>query len=297
MSDEIKNMTLNTKPNLGVGLGLRQTFIAEVAETLPQNIDWWEIHPENYIERGGEVAEQFQHISKHYPVVAHGLTLSIGSLDPLDFDWIKKIKKFFKDFSIPWFSDHLCFVSRYHHHFHDLLPLPLTWEAVHHVVERAKIVQDMIEVPFALENISFYQHPEPPEMTEFQFLSEIIHQADIHLMLDVNNLHCNYLNNNHDPLEVINHFPEDRIIQLHIAGHADGAENCPNKYNPDHVFVDNHGNTICDPTWNYLETLGKRIKLPPVLIERDSNIPPLEDLFSEVDLARKIYDKSHKLKK
>jgi hypothetical protein len=282
------------KNNLGVGLGLRQAFIKKVVLDKPTHIDWWEIHPENYIDRGGEVMDQFIEISKHYPIVAHGLSLSIGSLDPLDFDWLKKLKKFFKDYQIPWFSDHLCFVSTGNRHFHDLLPLPLTFEAVNHVVKRSKVVQDYLEIPFALENISFYQHPEPPEMTEFEFVQEIINQADIHLMLDINNLHCNYLNNNHDPLDFLDQIEEDKIIQIHIAGHEDGGNECPNQYNPEHVYVDNHGNEICHSTWGYLERLGKRIKLPPVLIERDSNIPPLEELYKEVEKARRIFNQSHK---
>lgn len=265
---------------LDIGLGLRQKFILEVADKLPSEIDWFEVAPENYIDRGGEKFAAFEKIHSRYPIIAHGLSLSIGSLDELNWEYLKKLKKFIRDYSIPWFSDHLCFSSYQNHYYHDLLPLPFTKEAVNHLVPRIKVVQDFLEVPFALENISYYLLPDKPEMTEAEFLIEVLSQAQAPLMLDVNNIYVNAFNHGYSASEFLATMARSLPIQqLHIAGHYQESED---------LIIDTHGADVPDPVWELLRELAGLIELPPVLVERDHEIPSLENLIREVELARGI---------
>lgn len=268
----------------GVGLGLRRQFIKEVSENIPEEIDWFEISPENYIDRGGLAFECFEKIAEKKPIIAHGLSLSIGSLDELRWDYLKKLKTFLRQYKIAWFSDHLCFSSFNAHEFHDLLPLPFTKEAVEHVAKRARIVQDFLEVPFALENVSFYMHPEPPEMSEKDFILEVLEKANIQLMLDVNNVFVNGFNHGTDAKDFLASIPEEKIIQIHIAGHYQEGEE---------LIIDTHGEAIRKSVWDLLNWLGQKIKLPPVLIERDNNIPPLTELLKEIRQAKEIHARSN----
>lgn len=277
-----KNNPLPTLAKIdGVGLGLRRHYIHDIAETLPTSIDWFEIAPENYIGRGGKVRDSFEKIAGHYPIIAHGLSLSIGSLDALDWNYLKQLKQFLRRYRIPWFSDHLCFSSRYNHFFHDLLPLPFTEEAVAHVSERARIVQDFLEVPFALENISFYVYPngpDTPEMTETEFIQEILHRSGVHLMLDINNVFVNAFNHRLDAQQSLMAFKDAPILQLHIAGHD---------YDDATLIIDTHGQAVRDEVWALLAFFRKaRGTLPPLLIERDNHFPPLAELIGEIERAK-----------
>lgn len=271
--------------NLGVGLGLRREFIFEVAQKLPEDIDWFEVAPENYMGRGGEPGACFEKIASHYPIVAHGLSLSIGSCDKLNRAHLKNLKAFIRKFNIPWFSDHLCYSSFGGHEFHDLMPLPFTREAIHHVAERARVVQDFLEVPFALENVSFYLFPEKPEMREVDFLNEVAQQADIGILLDVNNVYVNSFNHGLNATEYLRDINKERILQIHIAGH---------KYHSPQLIIDTHGEPICHDVWQLLKTLATHMPLPPILIERDNNVPELAELLTEVATAKTVFAKSHK---
>jgi uncharacterized protein len=279
---------MTQKTNItGVGIGLRRDFIEEVAENKPNEIDFFELAPENYMERGGLTVKLLQDIAKDYPLSAHGLSLSIGSTYELNWDHLKKLKAFLRKFNIPFFSDHLCFSSVNAHVMHDLLPLPFTHEAVKHVSERARIVQDFLELPFALENVSYYLLPAKPEMSELEFIQEVLHRSGVSLMLDVNNIYVNAVNHGIDAKHYLKELSNENILQLHIAGHL--------RERPDFI-IDTHGDTICKDVWELLSYLGEQIALPPVLIERDFNIPELKELLEEVAIARNIYNESHNRK-
>ncbi len=271
--------------HLGVGLGLRRPFIEQIADSPPVNIDWYEIAPENYLGRGGIAVRSLEKIAAARPLIAHGLQLSLGSLDPLNHSYLKALKAFLREWKITWFSDHLCVSSRFDHYFHDLLPLPFTQEAVHHVAERARIVQDILEVPLALENVSYYLSPAPPEMTEWDFVREIIDRSGCALMLDVNNVYVNAMNHGFDPKTYLDAICHEPILQIHIAGHD---------RDPSGLIIDTHGQAIGQAVWELLSYLGEKRGLPPVLIERDTNIPPLKKLISEVEKAKVIYQQSWK---
>lgn len=269
--------------NLGVGLGLRRPFIEQIADSPPVNIDWYEIAPENYLGRGGIAVRSLEKIAAARPLIAHGLQLSLGSLDPLNHNYLKALKAFLREWKIAWFSDHLCVSSRFGHYFHDLLPLPFTQEAAQHVAERARIVQDILEVPLALENVSYYLSPAPPEMTEWDFVREIIDRSGCALMLDVNNIYVNAINHGFDPKTYLDAICHEPILQIHIAGHD---------RDPSGLIIDTHGQAIGQAVWELLSYLGEKRGLPPVLIERDTNIPPLKKLISEVEKAKVIYQQS-----
>lgn len=279
----MKRDTAKTQ-NPGVGLGLRREFISEVAEKLPADIDWFEVAPENYMGRGGEPGSCFEKIAAHYPIVAHGLSLSIGSCDELNWAHLKNLKAFIHKYNIPWFSDHLCYSSFGGHEFHDLMPLPFTREAIHHVAKRAHVVQDFLEVPLALENVSFYLFPEKPEMREVDFLNEVAEHANISILLDINNVYVNSFNHGLNAAEYLQEINKDRIRQIHIAGH---------KYQSPQLIIDTHGEPICFDVWQLLKTLATHMPLPPVLIERDNNVPDLAELQQEVAAAKNIFDESH----
>lgn len=276
----------STSENLSVGLGLRRDFIEEVAQGQAAGISFFEVAPENYIERGGIAGACFEKIADHYPILAHGLSLSIGSLDELNWSHLKKIKKFLRQYRIPWFSDHLCYSSVNAHQFHDLMPLPFTREAVKHVAARARIVQDFLEFPFALENVSFYLFPERPEMDEVDFVNEVLHQADVKVLFDINNVFVNAFNHGFSACDYLNRIDKNRILQIHIAGHKKHSEK---------LIIDTHGESICQSVWDLLQSLGNMMPLPPVLIERDNNIPELEILLGEVQTAHKIHEDSQNL--
>lgn len=268
--------------NLKIGLGLRRDFMAEVAHgTKLAPVEWFEVAPENYIERGGYWFELFEKIADQYPLAGHGLSLSIGSLDPLNFDLLKKIKKFIRNYKLGWMSDHLCFSSYNQTYFHELLPLPLTQEAINHCAKRIQIIQDFLEVPFGVENISYYYSDPQNEMTEWQFVTEIIEKSKAQLLLDVNNVYVNSQNHGFDPkvyLDALNGLP---VLQIHIAGHDTQSY-------PD-LIIDNHGADIIDPVWDLLGYFARQRKLPPILIERDHQIPDLDFLLQEAKIAAEIY--------
>ncbi|MBX7149396.1 DUF692 domain-containing protein [bacterium] len=259
-----------------IGLGLRTSFIEELEKTRPPGLNFLEIAPENYIGRGGWVFEAFQKLSTHYPIFAHGLSLSIGSLDPLNISYLKKLKEFLDTFRITYFSDHLCFQSFGGHYFNELLPLPFTQEAIKHVVPRIKQVQDILERRIALENITYYFTPQKPEMTEAEFITEVIRQSGCELLLDINNVYVNAHNHNTPDTEDLKNLMNLPIASVHIAGHVT-AENG--------ILIDNHGATVKQDVWRLYQIFKKEKPHIPVVLERDNNIPSLDYILEEIALA------------
>jgi uncharacterized protein (UPF0276 family) len=264
----------------GTGLGLRRAFIERVAAAPPPDIDFYEIHPENYIERGGAVMRAFERIAAGRPILAHGLTLSLGGTDPLDFDYLKKLRAFLRRFDIPWLSDHLAFTSHRGRQFHELLPLPFTLATARHVAERARVVQDFLEVPLALENVSYYLSPAVPQMSETAFLHEILARSGTSLLLDINNVYVNAHNHGSDAHEFLQTVAGEPILWIHIAGH--------HRRSPQ-LIIDTHGAAVPEPVWDLLRFFAGLRSLPPVLVERDNNIPAdLSELVAEVKKAKTI---------
>lgn len=268
--------------HLGVGLGLRRALADALLAQAPHEVEWLEVAPENYAGTGGLHYRKFRAAAERWPVAAHGLSLSIGGTDPLDRAHLARVRRFVRDHGLRWYTDHLCFTSHGGVQLHDLIPLPFTREAVRHVVERVKIVQGELEVPFGLENVSYYTPLGTPEMDEATFTLEVLEGADCAMLLDVNNVFVNGVNHGFDPKEFLARMPAERVIQLHVAGHRVEA--------PD-LIVDTHGEAIVDPVYELLDWTLARIGPRPILLERDFNIPPLDVLLEEVRRLRAIHAK------
>lgn len=260
--------------NLGIGVGLRTEYYDTIFSEWPQ-IDWFEIISENYMGEGGKPLIFLEKALSRYPIVQHGVSLAIGSPDPLDYEYLKKLKALTRITKTPWLSDHLCWGRLEGAHYHDLLPLPYTKEVINYVSERAKIVQDYLEIPFALENLSSYVAYTNDEMNEWDFYSEIVEKANINMMLDVNNIYVSSRNHGFDPMDYINNVPLERIIQYHLAGHTDLGTHC----------IDTHNNYVCDEVW---DLYGKIYTLKPAstLLEWDDDFPPFETLLKEAMKAK-----------
>ncbi len=271
---------LNTKkklPVLGIGLGLRRE-LAHVTFENRDKIDWLEIVPENYMDLGGMARERLEKAYPAFPLVTHGVNISIGSTDPLNLDYLKSLKRLLDTIDAPWFSDHLCFTSIGGHYLHDLLPLPCSRDALAHVVKRIKAVQQYIERPFLIENISFYMDMPGSDMSEVQFLAEVLEKADCGLLLDVNNVYVNSINHNFDPYKYMNSLPLDRTVQMHVAGHSHGEE----------MIIDTHGNPVIEPVFELLDYILARVPVNAVMLERDQNFPEFSEILDEVQQIRTI---------
>ena len=260
---------------LGIGLGLRRDLADETFQH-SDRIDWVEIAPENFMGIGGSARDLLEKACERFPVVSHGLNLSIGSTDDLNEDYLKELKLLLDSINAPWWSDHLCFTSVEGVYMHDLLPLPFTREAVRHIAERVKRVQDYIERPFLLENISFYMYPPGGDLTEAQFFAEVAEQADCGFLLDVNNIYVNSVNHKYDPRRFIDEIPLDRTVQIHVAGHKKMRE----------VIIDTHGAPVIQPVYELLEYVLSRTVVKGVMLERDQNFPEFDEILTEVDLLR-----------
>jgi hypothetical protein len=262
--------------NLGIGLGLRRENSSALARLKPDSIDVLEVAPENYFHTGGKLFREFCELAERYPVLFHGISLSLGSLKPLDMEYLTAVKEFIGDYQPLWFSDHLCYSSVMGAQFHSLLPLPFTEEAIHHVVPRIQRVQDYLGMPLAIENISYYAAPAEPQMTEWEFVREVAERSDCGLLLDVNNIYVNAVNFNFDPMEYLRAVPLERVMHVHVAGHRRMED----------FVLDTHGAPVVDPVWDLLSALAARTDLPAVIIERDSNLPELGEQLAEVERAR-----------
>ncbi|SFJ97055.1 DUF692 domain-containing protein [Methylophaga sulfidovorans] len=268
-------MALPSCPVSGTGLGLRRQFIDELLNSANPDIDFMEVAPENWMGLGGKYAKHFRAACERFPMLCHGLSLSIGSPAPLDIDFLKQLKQFFDKHQIVSYSEHLSFCSD-DGHLYDLMPIPFTEESVHYVSERIKQVQDILERKLIIENVSYYAAP-GQEISEIDFTRQILEEADCDLLLDVNNVYVNSINHGYDAQTFINAMPTDRIAYLHIAGHYNEA---------DDLIVDTHGADIVDPVWQLLSHTYNTHGVIPTLLERDFNIPSLSHLFDEMAIIR-----------
>lgn len=265
-------MTARPYPVQGAGLGLRRSFIAAVAERPPTAVDFFEVAPENWIGVGGRYGRLLRSLTERYPFVCHGLSLSIGAQAPLDLDHVRRIKSFLDQHKVRCYSEHLSYSSD-EGHLYDLLPIPFTEAAVHHVAARVRQVQDILGRRIALENVSYYAAP-GREMSEIDFINAVIAESDCDLLLDVNNIVVNAINHRYDSLDFLTALPAERIRYAHVAGHYREAED---------LRVDTHGADVIDPVWDLLDTAYDRFGVFPTLLERDFNIPPLSKLMAEVE--------------
>lgn len=264
-------------PNLGIGIGLRPVHYEEIFLNKPK-IDWFEIISENFMVDGGKPLENLERILQDYPVVQHGVSLAIGSPDPIDFNYLKKLKELARFTKTPWISDHLSWGRLAGAYYHDLLPLPYTKEVVNYVAERARIVQDYLELPFALENLSSYVGYQSDEMTEWEFYSAIVEKADIYMMLDVNNVYVSSRNHGFNPKDYLDNIPVERILQMHLAGHSDYES----------YVLDTHDNYVRDEVWDLYAEIYPRTKGVSTLLEWDDNFISFEDTWKEALKAKKF---------
>ncbi|MDX1677005.1 DUF692 domain-containing protein [Arsukibacterium sp.] len=264
-------------PLSGAGLGLRREILQQVLASTNQNIDFFEVAPENWLPYGGKLARDFQALTERHAFACHGLSLSIGSPDPLDIDFVKQLKSFFKTHNIRLYSEHLSYCSA-DGHLYDLMPIPFTEEAVRHVAARVRVVQDILEQPLILENVSYYAAP-GQQMTELEFICEVLKQADCQLLLDVNNIYVNSVNHGYDADAFLRALPTERVAYYHVAGH----------YQQDaDLLIDTHGADIPDPVWQLLQRAYQLHGVKPTLYERDFNIPALSSLHHELARIRSL---------
>ena len=268
-------------PFLGFGLGLRTEHYNPILETKPPKslkIDWFEVLSENYMIPGGKPLDFLERIRAEYPVVMHGVSLSIGSTTPFDADYLRDLRKLADRIQPAWISDHLCWTGVHGQNMHDLLPLPYTVETAKHVAERVGIVQDYMGRQILLENVSSYASYVDSTMTEWEFISEIAERADCLLLLDVNNIYVSSYNHNFDAKAFIDGVPAKRIQQIHLAGHQNNGD----------YIIDTHDAPVIDPVWDLYAYAISRLGQVSTMIERDDKIPELEVLVAELDKARHI---------
>jgi hypothetical protein len=267
-------------PVQGAGLGLRRDHLESLRDEIPAEIDFMEVAPENWLKVGGYLGKQFRDIAERVPVALHGLSLSIGGPSPLDEGLVRDIKRFMDEHHCPVYTEHLSYCSD-DGHLYDLMPIPFTEEAVHYVAGRIRRVQDILERRIAMENVSYYAAP-GKEMEEIDFLRAVIEEADCDLHLDVNNIYVNSINHGYDPEIFLKAMPGERIVYCHVAGHYTEAED---------LLVDTHGSEVIDPVWKLLEVAYETFGVFPTLLERDFNIPPMQELLKEVRVIHRLQEK------
>lgn len=262
-------------PDLGLGVGLRSQHFPTILNEWPE-VDWFEIISENYMDSEGYPAYVIDQIAERYPVVMHGVSLSIGSTDPLNLDYLKKLKRLAKRTNARWVSDHLCWTGVAGLNSHDLLPFPLTEDSLKHTVAKVKQVQEILERPLILENPSTYLEFEDSTVEDWIFLKELAEQADCGILLDVNNIYVCARNHGWDPVNYIHTIPGDRIVQFHLAGHEDNGTH----------LIDTHNNHVVDEVWELYRIAHQHAGSTATLLEWDADIPPFEDLLAEVSKAK-----------
>ncbi len=262
---------------LGFGLGLRTPHYDYVLEHQPP-VDWFEIISEDYLGLAGRSRYYLDAIKEHYPLVMHGVSMSLGSADPLDKHYLKQLKALADHVNPPWFSDHLCWTGVHGKNMHDLLPLPYTDEAIRQVSEKVRQAQDYLQRPMLLENVSSYITYEDSAMTEWDFYRAVCEEADCLMLLDVNNIYVSAFNHDFDAMDYLLAIDKKRVQQFHIAGH----DNCGN-----HI-VDTHDHPVIDPVWDLYQAACQRFGPVSTMIERDANIPEFPELFAELQQAKKI---------
>jgi len=264
----------------GAGLGLRRSLLGEIVKNPPaQTVDFYEIAPENWITLGGRFGKQFRALTERFDFVCHGLSLSLGSSDPLDEKLVLDIKQFMAEHQIKLYSEHLSYCS-HNGHLYDLMPIPFTEDAVMHVAQRIRRVQELLEQRIAIENVSYYAAP-GQEMAEIDFFNAVVQEADCDILLDINNIYVNSVNHGYDAEAFLKAVPAERIAYAHIAGHYVEAED---------FLVDTHGSEVIDPVWKLLGKAYELYGVFPTLLERDFNLPPLTELLREVETIKTIQD-------
>lgn len=264
----------------GFGLGLRTEHYAEFRTGEPA-VDWLEIISENYMVPGGRPLAHLDAIRAHYPMVMHGVSLSIGSTDPLDMDYLAQLKALIARVEPGWVSDHICWTGVDHANLHDLLPMPCTEAALRDMVERVQRVQDFLGRRIALENASTYVAFADDDMSEWEFVAELARRADCWLLLDVNNVYVSAVNHGFDGRRYIDAMPAGRIRQIHLAGHEDHGD----------YLIDTHDHPICPGVFELYEYTLERLGWIPTMIERDDHIPPLPELLAELAQVRRIAER------
>jgi uncharacterized protein (UPF0276 family) len=266
-------------PHLGFGVGLRTVHFSHILKQRP-DIDWFEVISENYLDSGGRARHVLDQVAERYPVVMHGVSMSIGSTDPLNFDYLRKLKQLAKDVRARWVSDHLCWTGVAGINTHDLLPIPLNEHTLKHVVERIRTVQDVLERPLVLENPSTYLGFADDTMPEWEFLARMAEQADCGLLLDVNNVYVSSVNNDFDPVEYIRSVPHERVVQFHLAGHT----NCRTH------LIDTHDGQVIEEVWELYRLARQLIGDVSTLLEWDAKIPEFPVVHAEVLKARDCFE-------
>jgi uncharacterized protein (UPF0276 family) len=267
-------------PYLGFGLGLRPKHYRDILDGNPQ-VDWFEVISENYMIGGGQPLAILDQIAERYPVVMHGVSLSIASTAPFDEDYLDGLNALAKRVNPKWISDHLCWTGVHGVNLHDLLPFPYTHEALDHVVSRVHYVQERIGRLLCLENVSTYVQFDQSEMAEWEFISELTRRTGCWLLFDVNNVYVSAFNHGYDARAFLNGIPADRVIQFHLAGHSDMTN----------YVVDTHDHPVRDEVWDLYEAALERFGPVSTMIERDDDIPPLADVLVELSHARTLAKK------
>lgn len=269
-----------TSPYLGFGLGLRHKHYQYILENKPP-VDWFEVITEDYLVSGGRPLYYLDKIRSLYPMVMHGVSLSIGSMDPLDYDYLAKVKQLAERLDPAWISDHLCWTGVNKLNMHDLLPLPYTEEALRHIVERVQQVQDFLGRQILLENVSSYITYSASQLSEWEFLAAVAEQADCLILLDVNNIYVSSFNHGFNPQDYLAGIPVKRVRQFHLAGHEN---------NGNHI-IDTHNQPIIKSVWDLYADAVRHFGYVSTMIERDDNIPEFPELFAELQQAKAIAEK------
>jgi len=277
-----KTLAINTGTPAGVGIGLRSLHIEQIINH-SVDIPWLELLIDNHLAETGLIAEQTRKICQRYPVTFHGVGLSLGSLDPINKDYLHRIKQLIKLHQSAWYSEHLCFTSFNGVQTHDLLPLPYTEEALNHLASRIDYVQDFLGQRIAIENVSAYCQYTETEMTEAEFINELCTRSDCHLLLDLNNLYINHFNLQTSITEFLQTIPLDRVIEIHLAGHED----------KDNYKLDTHSRPVTSSVWQIFQQVIQQIPDVAVLIEWDNDIPTLDRLLQEAQKAETMISKKY----
>ncbi|MCU7876714.1 MAG: DUF692 domain-containing protein [Candidatus Thiodiazotropha sp. (ex Lucinoma borealis)] len=263
----------------GFGLGLRTQHYNDFLAG-PQPVEWLEVISDNYMVDGGKPLAMLDKIRADYPMVMHGVSMSIGGIDGLDKNYLRKLKALEQRIEPMWISDHLCWAGVHGRILHDLLPLPYTHEALQVIKRNVDEAQEVLQRPLVLENVSSYVEYKASEMTEWEFLTEVSQATGCQILLDINNIYVSAFNHGFDPLRFIEGVPADRVVQFHLAGHLN---------NGDHL-IDTHDHPVCDGVWDLYRQALMHFGYIPTMIERNADIPPLAELLSELDIARSIAD-------
>jgi uncharacterized protein len=264
----------------GVGIGLRREHFGAI-EACERRVDWLEIIPENYVDQGGLVQRNLARCRERWPVIAHGVSLSLGGPDPLPEPYVTGLRRLLDELQAPFYTDHLCYATIDGVNFYDLLPLPFTEEAVRHTAVRIRELADRLERPVAVENITYYAVMPGGRMSEGEFVSAVVEEAGCGLLLDVNNVYVNAMNHGEDPLAVLEALPLHRTLQIHIAGHVEEGGR----------LLDTHGRPLADPVWRLYEQALARVGPVPTLLEWDTDIPALDRVLDETDRARAVWQR------